>query len=262
MATSKNMIGQKIGQLLVIAPAKSYKHGSVWTCRCDCGVIVAVRGHSLRKKNPTQSCGCINPGKSSHGHNNTNSPTYRTWMAMKQRCSNPKNIAFDRYGGRGISVCQRWQNSFENFINDMGPRPPGHTIERRNVDGNYTPDNCCWIPNDKQCLNRRSNVIIEFNGKKQTVTEWSKEIGIPREIIYHRIKAKWPIDKVLSVHLFKKIKLHDRKSIYFNGKSQNLQRWSEETGIPYMTLLNRIRIGKWSIEKALTTPVKIRNKVN
>ena len=94
-----------------------------------------------------------------HGHTNPVSPTYISWMAMRQRCLNPKHASYKNYGGRGITVCERWK-LFIHFLEDMGVRPKGHSIERKDVNGHYEPDNCCWIPDEHQSKNRRTSVGV------------------------------------------------------------------------------------------------------
>ena len=110
---------------------------------------------------------------------------------MKQRCLNPKCPSFYRYGGRGIKVCLRWLHSFENFIQDLGMAPKGMTIERINNNGNYEPDNCCWIPNEEQALNRSSNKYITYNGETLGICEWAKRLGGSASLVTYRLKSGW-----------------------------------------------------------------------
>lgn len=138
-----------------------------WRCRCDCGKIVVVDAASLcRRKRATFSCGCfmhetnrVSRLKNGHGHtagyfSNRRSPTYSSWRAMMTRCSNKNQKTWSNYGGRGIRVCKRWRK-FENFLTDMGERPPDKTIDRINKNGNYTPSNCKWSTRSEQMFNRR-----------------------------------------------------------------------------------------------------------
>lgn len=108
---------------------------------------------------------------------------------MKQRCSDPRGKRYARYGGRGITVCERWANSFANFLEDMGPQPfPGSSIERIDMDKNYEPGNCIWASREVQANNRSNNNRIEINGRTQNLTQWARETGIHRTVIYRRIQ--------------------------------------------------------------------------
>lgn len=131
-------------------------------------------------------------GVITHGQSGTmRSPTYRTWSSMKMRCLNPKAIDYLRYGGRGISICDRWLHSFENFLADMGERPQGMQLDRINNDGDYEPTNCRWISKRQNACNRKSSVFIVIDGKKLTATEWADITGISASTILGRIKKGW-----------------------------------------------------------------------
>jgi hypothetical protein len=149
------MKGQRFGRLSVLRDSgQRTPSGAIkWLCRCDCGKRVRVWSVSLRK-GWTKSCGCLTQFPLKHGKCGT--PEYRTWGAMRERCRNKEN---PNYGARGISVCERWQgeHGFENFLADMGTRPAGTSIDRKNVDGNYEPDNCRWATPVEQANNRRNN---------------------------------------------------------------------------------------------------------
>jgi len=121
------------------------------------------------------------------------------WVNMKQRCSNPDNIGYKYYGGRGITVCERWM-VFENFFKDMGPRPtPRHSIERRDNDKGYGPDNCYWATPAQQNRNTRRTRMLEFNGKRQCMADWAEELGITSSLLCSRLdRWKWPIERALT----------------------------------------------------------------
>lgn len=133
-----------------------------WKCRCSCGAIVDVVVGNLRSGN-TKSCGCkkaerIAKARSVHGHNKrgASSREYNSWASMKARCENPTNHKYRIYGARGISICDRWKESFVAFLEDMGQRPPGTSLDRIDVDGNYEPGNCRWADPKTQTSNRRA----------------------------------------------------------------------------------------------------------
>lgn len=149
--TVRNLSGRKFGRLTVLRFA-GFAKGSraLWECRCKCGTVKIVRGNNLQR---SKSCGCFNPGNTTHGMKR--SREYQTWHAMKSRCLRASDPAFRNYGARGIKVCSRWKNSFENFLKDMGPRPEGLIIDRRNNNGHYTPSNCRWVTYAQSNRNKR-----------------------------------------------------------------------------------------------------------
>lgn len=126
-------------------------------------------------------------------------PEHNVWSMMKRRCLNPKDKRFSSYGGRGISVCQRWKDSFEWFLVDMGPRPSANlTLERRDNDGNYEPGNCHWGTDDEQRRNTRRNVFVTFGEKTQTIADWAKQLNLKFHTLRARIQEYgWPIEKAL-----------------------------------------------------------------
>jgi hypothetical protein len=158
-----NLAGERFGRLTVINLAGTKNGKRVWHCRCDCGREIITTGSNLRTGN-SQSCGCfhrewaVERGRNSktHGHwiNGKASPTYRSWLAMRGRCTHPATNGFEFYGGRGIKVCPRWER-FENFLADMGERPPGHSLDRINGNGNYEPTNCRWATSIEQRHNQQ-----------------------------------------------------------------------------------------------------------
>jgi hypothetical protein len=178
---------------------------SYWTCRCDCGNMTTVERSSL-VAGATKSCGCllretVKNRMTTHGHASDYrvTPEYKCWRGIKQRCLNKNDRKFALYGGRGISICDRWKNSFEHFLEDVGFRPtPGHSIDRINTNGNYEPTNCRWATISEQNNNMNSNRFVEFRGQSKTITQWSRIVGIRAGLINYRIRAGWSPDEALT----------------------------------------------------------------
>ena len=157
-----DLTGQKFGKLTALVGIKREGKSQVyWQCICDCGNTSEVDSWSLRK-NRTKSCGCNRglalPDQTKHGY--YNSRTYHTWEGMKQRCQNPNATRYESYGAVGVSVCERWQK-FENFLEDMGERPKGKTLDRIDPFGNYEPSNCRWATYKEQVHNQRRSTAPE-----------------------------------------------------------------------------------------------------
>lgn len=180
-------ISARFAQLTVLSRAANDRFGRTqWNCRCDCGTECVIALFRM-KSGHTKSCGCIR-GRYRSRHRAKGSPTHNSWCAMKQRCSDPRHAQFAYYGGRGITVCDRWRSSYEAFVADMGERPAGMTIERNDNDGPYEPGNCRWAPDAEQARNRRSTIKVERNGVTKCVKDWCAELGLNVDRIYGRIR--------------------------------------------------------------------------
>lgn len=195
-----DLTGRRFGRLTVIGLAGKARAGYVWNCRCDCGHDRAVLRASLTYGG-TQSCGCrhSDAARLRHTkHGGSGTVEYGHWENMVRRCNYPKADGFEHYGGRGIAVCQRWRN-FANFYADMGPRPsPKHSIERRNNNGNYEPDNCYWATRKEQMRNMRRNHLVTFNGETLCISEWTEKLGLSINLLLHRLKRGWSAEKALT----------------------------------------------------------------
>lgn len=182
-----NMTGLTYGHFCVIERAGRTPRGlALWLCKCVCGNELAIEGAKLRSGHTT-SCGCMK-GKANRTHGMRGTPTHNSWCAMKQRCNYPKNDQYADYGGRGIRVCDRWNKSFEAFLADMGERPEGMTIERKDTNGNYEPGNCRWATMPEQQRNRRSTILVERGGITKCVKDWCDDLCLNVDRVYGRIR--------------------------------------------------------------------------
>lgn len=191
--------GDRFGKLVTIKlgePGKGRRKR--WLCRCDCGSVLLVRQDHMLSGN-TRSCGCSsgNYTGSRRTHGMTGTTTYVVWCRMRSRCLIESDAAYPNYGGRGITICDRWR-SFENFFADMGERPDGLTIERRDNNSGYSPDNCYWATRSQQSRNKRSNVLLTCNGRSQPLAAWAEEIGINDATLWARINVYgWSVERAI-----------------------------------------------------------------
>lgn len=198
------MTGVRHGMLVVVAHAGRNRHKHhVWLCRCDCGNEKVVEGAYLRTGH-TRSCGCatavlIGTRRRRHGHAPLGNPSreYITWNGMKRRCYSPKVEMYPIYGGRGIKVCDRWRDSFEAFLADMGPKPAGFSLDRIDPDGNYEPGNCRWATAGEQSRNRRTARMLTINGVTRNLSEWSRLTGLRHTTILWRLRNGKPIEAAI-----------------------------------------------------------------
>lgn len=227
-----DLTGKKFGRLLVLCESledANDRHGIPWKCQCDCGAIVVVYTGALRSGG-TKSCGCLRRQLAArlsfvHGHlTGGQSRMYACWSDMLRRCENPKDKRYHLYGGRGIRVCPRWKQ-LKYFIEDMGQKPRGLTLERIDNDGDYCPKNCCWATQIAQCLNRRArNAVgrvgvywvkrqrkwrasIEINGKVKHCGTY----GRLEDAMAARMAAEMEVLKEYHPALYKFRKLKDQK---------------------------------------------------
>ena len=179
--------GKTFGFWTVNSPASPSPQGlAMWNCTCKCGLTKSIAG-CLLASGKTKSCGCERGGlirALAITHGKTNTREFQTWVRIKHRCNNSKSKDFSNYGVRGITVCDRWMNSFENFVIDMGIRPEGMSIERIDNDKGYSKENCCWATTKDQNRNKRN--VVFFDGKCQS--EWAAELGISVQAVAYRMK--------------------------------------------------------------------------
>lgn len=193
---------EKYGKLNFIEPTKQRNSARqiIWKAICDCGNETHVSIAKARS-GEVASCGCMraamsalaNKARSIHGNASRNAltPTYKTWLAMRGRCNSINSSAYPQYGAVGIRVCDRWNNSFAAFLQDMGERPSGCTIDRIKNSLGYEPGNCRWATKEIQSRNRKSNVFITIENETHCLTDWAAKLGIKRETISTRIRRGW-----------------------------------------------------------------------
>ena len=185
-------------------------------------------------------------------HGMSYTPEHRVWRSMLTRCYNRNCACYSRYGGRGITVCDRWRHSFKNFFEDMGKRPSSsHSIDRIDVNGNYEPSNCRWVTQTVQSNNTRVNKFISINGVERTQAEWSAISGIHPTVIAKRVSLGWTGTKIISApkrHFSVTLLTH-------SGRTMTFTEWEKETGISKLTLYSRVKRG-WNVDQALTTPAR------
>jgi len=199
--------GDRYGLLTVLdCPYLIIKGKRVVSCVCACGVKKEYGLSSIRT-GKTKSCGCLlkktlvarNRAMATHGHSGQKrTGTYRSWLSMLGRCANPNSPGYVNYGGRGISVCNRWR-TFENFLLDMGERPEHTSLDRINENGNYCKSNCRWATNIQQGEHKRSNVYVTYKGKTQHLSAWARELSIKVTTLHMRIFTRgWSVQKSFS----------------------------------------------------------------
>lgn len=183
--------GHRFNYLTVIRETKGSRPGRHVEVQCDCGNRKIIAAPKLLAGD-TQSCGCMRGlliAKKRITHGATKTAEYQVWQGMLRRCANPRMPGFPNYGGRGITVCERWRDSFENFYADMGRRPSAdHSIDRIDNDGPYSPENCRWATRSEQARNKSTNRVLTYRGITATVAEWSERTGIHHRTITSRLR--------------------------------------------------------------------------
>lgn len=215
MSNFIDLTGQRFGRLTVISRAKNNaQNKAMWNVRCDCGAEKVVSRANLRN-GTIVSCGCYardlhKQQHLKHGECKRNNRTrlYIIWSDIRQRCYRTSAVDYERYGGRGITVCSEWlgENGYKNFREWalQNGYAKNLSIDRIDNNGNYEPSNCRWVTMQDQANNRRSNHLIEFNGKQQTISQWSREIGVSKHLLYSRIVILgWSVEKAFTTPILK-----------------------------------------------------------
>lgn len=190
-----DLSGVRFSRLVVIERGETTRGGqTTWRCKCDCGKEIVAQASNIKNKK-TRSCGCIRKEQISEFNTTTKTThrlcktsEYRIWSGMMTRCFNKNDHGYLHYGNRGITVCEQW-SSFENFINDMGKRPSkNHSIDRIDVNGNYSPENCRWATQKEQSLNKRDTIFISHDGETKTIDKWADQYGLTYLVIWNRLR--------------------------------------------------------------------------
>lgn len=253
----KDLTGLKFGNLNIVENYGKIKGSTYWKCLCDCGNVKIINHYNLLKGKST-SCGCLKGQKISKKqttHNKTNTKIYKLWMGIKSRCNNINNPKYKSYGGRGIKVCDEWQNDFMSFYNwtlangyDENAKYGECTIERINVNGNYEPNNCTFKNLKEQANNKTTNVFVEYNGETHTLKQWSEIFNLKYKSMVNRYhlyldgKTEFikTLDDVFSNADFRKAK---EIKLTYNNKTLTISEWSKLLNINKTTIWSRYKKG-------------------
>lgn len=203
-----NLQGRTFGKLSVLRRSKDHvcpcgRALVMWECLCACGKKKAIRASSLTAPSEaTVSCGCDRKARNYTRNGASFHELWNTYQGMLDRCYTPSAAGYYLYGGRGITVCKRWRNSFDAFLADMGPRPRGLTLDRKNSNGNYTPINCQWADRDTQILSRRNTYRVNLNGTVTWLSKAMRSIGLNPQRAFGRMRRHgWSAQRALNFHL-------------------------------------------------------------
>lgn len=269
------------GRLTTIGPAFTLPNPTTGkpvpfqVCECSCGNVKVFAATNLGKT--SRSCGCYRDDRireTCEIHGRTRTTEYSTWGKMRDGCYRPTNNMYQYYGAKGIKVCDRWLEpdgrGFMNFFEDMGPKPsPKHSIDRIDITGDYCPENCKWATDREQANNKSNNHWITIDGKRDTLANWCRHYGIGEKTFRYRIR-KWKCDEKTALTVVSRKSsvipqdgdTGDMRIIEFNGVKDSVKNWAAKCGMEYYNVYTRIFTHGWSVEKALTTPIRQRKKPN
>lgn len=246
-----DLTGQQFGLWTVICKAEPPEknrqpYQQWWLCRCACGKEAVRKGAQLRyaqKKGVLQSCNSCAATISQTHHGLSKTPEYKIWHGMRQRCNNPSHYAYKDYGGRGITVCERWE-TFENFYEDMGTRPnPQSSLDRIDNNKGYSKDNCRWADSFTQNRNRRDQNLLTIDGVTKNVNTWAHENGISFTLIKIRMQRGMTGRDLIAPPGSLPRKPKGSHKHEWDGQKLTLRQIAEITGVPHKTLLSRLSRG-------------------
>lgn len=236
-----NLSGKRNVHLIALEPLEVKKCGRYWLCLCDCGNFTEVLVNNFPR---TKSCGCLRRvGRHGYKKDGKEKPVYSVWAQMKTRCLNKNHRNYKDYGGRGIKICRRWLD-FKNFIFDMGHPPTEMTLERKNNNKGYSPDNCKWATQAEQTGNTRVSRRFTLNGETKCLSEWARCFGINERTLHGRIKDGLSFEEAINRPFGR------GTFIKFNGQNKNIKTWARHLKLNKTTLQLRLSKG-WPLERAL-----------
>jgi hypothetical protein len=251
MPRVRDLTGMRFGKL-VAQTHESRTYGKnkrskcwYWWCLCDCGTPKAVAAGHL-SAGRVNSCGCnrVKHGRYRAGAGSTTHSAYSSWFSMMNRCTDVNHVAYHRYGGRGIKVCDRWLD-FWSFVEDMGERPSeSHSIDRINNDGNYEPGNCRWATKTEQASNTSINRYVSDGDRKVTVTERARELGMSQNAVRMRLEGGWSEEEASSTP--KKVPM----VVVIDGDAKTVREWSDMSGTDPCVIRMRLKLG-WTAKEAV-----------
>lgn len=249
------MIGRKYNRLTVLRLDTTDRKAPdrFFVCQCDCGNITSVRySHLIRHE--IKSCGCLSRENHAKKHGKSHTRLYGIWSKMRARCLDDRDASYAYYGQRGIQICDEWRDDFMSFYTwAMQNGYEEHlTLDRINVNGNYTPDNCRWVTYAVQARNRTDTVYYTYQGETMVLTDWAHKIGMNEETLRQRVvDYGMSLEDAINTPLKMNIKRYE-----YRGKLYTLSELAKQHGLSYGCVWRRLTQQHWSLERALTTPVR------
>lgn len=261
---SIDLTGCRFGRWTVLERDLNNKHDTAWICRCDCGTERSVRAICLIN-NRSKSCGCLRNeinAQKYYKHGGIHDRLYHIWSSMKQRCYNPNSRNYNDYGGKGITICEEWLNSYDSFKKwafengyDSNAEQFECTIDRIDFNKGYSPDNCRWVSAQIQNNNKRNVISYEYNGETHTLYEWSVLLNFNCDRARRRLYDGWTFEDAIT-------KDHQRiaKTYTYNGESHTVGEWAEILNTTDKSIYTRLEKG-WSIDRVFSQPFRKRGEL-